>query len=84
VEFFPAISAFSAFDRLWGMFFYFVKNVCPQITQKGQDGGGMPARRPALQGLTMKYAAVTDRRYTERRSFLRLFPPFAPLGEVFL
>jgi hypothetical protein len=26
VEFFPAISAFSAFDRLWGIFFYFVKN----------------------------------------------------------
>jgi hypothetical protein len=36
-EIFPAISAFSAFDRLWGMFFYFVKNESESPQENAQN-----------------------------------------------
>jgi hypothetical protein len=41
-EFFPAISAFSAFDRLWGIFFYFVRTGVLESWSGGARNGKPP------------------------------------------
>jgi hypothetical protein len=45
---FPANPAFPAFDRLWGTFFYFVKNHCPRNTPKEQIDQSLVTSSPTI------------------------------------
>jgi hypothetical protein len=73
-----------ALERLWGIFFYFVKNEA----EWPRDVFGEAPNTTPVAGAVPKggrYAAgpcglPPDRRYTERRNFFRLFPPFPPFS----